>query len=237
MENLLISGQRVLMSVPFFALIAGLLLGGKKLFDLTTSYDFDEELTEKDNPAFGVAMAGFLLSLAIALGGSGYGAGGGSVAEAFLSLLVYGVLSIVLLRLSILISDRLILPSFSIHKEIVEDRNLGTAYVVAGACVATGLVLAGALTGESVSFLRGIVFYGMILALVVIVAGVVFGLGLGVWFSIAMVGLAGAAILYDTSNVLHHYPEDRYVAASLQLFASIALLFWYVLQLFLASDS
>jgi hypothetical protein len=47
-----------------------------------------------------------------------------------------------------------------------------------------------------------------------------------------MVGVAGAAILYDTSAVIHDYPEDRYVAASLQLFASVALMFWYVLQLF-----
>ena len=43
---------------------------------------------------------------------------------------------------------------------------------------------------------------------------------LGMFFSIAMGLLAGGAILYDTSNVLHHYPEDRYVSASLQLFAS-----------------
>ena len=74
--------------------------------------------------------------------------------------------------------------------------------------------------------------WGGILALVAIVGGVVVGFGLGTWFSVAMVGLAGGAILYDTSNVLHHYPEDRYVGASMQLFASIALMFWYVLRLF-----
>ena len=50
----------------------------------------------------------------------------------------------------------------------------------------------------------------------------------------AMVGLAGASILYNTSNVLYRYPEDRYVAASLQLFASVALLFWYVLRIFIS---
>jgi FtsH-binding integral membrane protein len=48
-----------------------------------------------------------------------------------------------------------------------------------------------------------------------------------------MIALAGASILYDTSKVLHEYPQDRYVGASLQLFASVALLFWYVLRLFL----
>jgi len=72
-------------------------------------------------------------------------------------------------------------------------------------------------------------------ALMLIVAATVFGFQMGPIFSVAMVGLAGAAILYDTSKVLHHYPEDRYVAAALELFASVALMFWYVLRLFLAS--
>lgn len=99
-----------------------------------------------------------------------------------------------------------------------------------------GLTAVVMVTRKDFSFLRGIVMYGGIVALLVIVGGVAFGLNLGTWFSIAMVALAGASILWETSNVLHHYPEDKYVAASLSLFASIALLFWYVLQLFLASD-
>ncbi len=74
------------------------------------------------------------------------------------------------------------------------------------------------------------------LALVAIVGGIVFGFELGTWFSVAMVGFAGAAILYDTSNVLHHYPQDRYVAAALSLFASVALMFWYVLRLFMSRE-
>ena len=64
-----------------------------------------------------------------------------------------------------------------------------------------------------------------------------FGFQLGTFFSVAMVGLAGAAILYDTSNVLHHYPEDRYVGAALALFASVALMFWYVLRLMMSLSS
>jgi FtsH-binding integral membrane protein len=89
------------------------------------------------------------------------------------------------------------------------------------------------LTGKDFSFLRSLLFWGGIMALTLIVAGVVFGFQLGTYFSIAMVGFAGAAILYDTSNVLHHYPEDRYVAAALELFASVALMLWYVLRLFM----
>jgi FtsH-binding integral membrane protein len=51
-----------------------------------------------------------------------------------------------------------------------------------------------------------------------------------------MVGLAGAAILYDTSNILQRYPEDRYVGAALQLFASVAMMFWYMLRIFMSRD-
>jgi FtsH-binding integral membrane protein len=49
-----------------------------------------------------------------------------------------------------------------------------------------------------------------------------------------MVLFAGAAILYSTSNVFLHYRTDQYVAASLSLFASIALLFWYILRILLS---
>jgi FtsH-binding integral membrane protein len=95
----------------------------------------------------------------------------------------------------------------------------------------TALTLVVFFTRKDFSFLRGILMWGGIIALVTVFGGVIFGFQLGTFFSVAMVGIAGAAILYDTSNVLHHYPEDRYVAASLELFASVALMLWYVLRL------
>jgi FtsH-binding integral membrane protein len=98
-----------------------------------------------------------------------------------------------------------------------------------------GLSLVAFVTRKDFSFLRGILMWGGIMALVAIVAAVIFGFYLGTFFSVAMVALAGAAILYDTSNILYHYPEDRYVAAALELFASVALMFWYVLRLFIGS--
>jgi FtsH-binding integral membrane protein len=98
----------------------------------------------------------------------------------------------------------------------------------------TGLSLVAFYTRKDFSFLRGILCWGGIIALVLIVAGVIFGFQLGVFFSVAMVALAGAAILYDTSNILHHYPQDRYVAAALELFASVALMLWYVLRIFMS---
>lgn len=98
----------------------------------------------------------------------------------------------------------------------------------------TGLTLISFWTRKDFSFLRGILFWVGIIALVAIGAGAIFGFELGTFFSVAMVGLAGASILYTTSNIIHHYPEDRYVGAALELFAAVAMMFWYVLRILMS---
>ena len=100
----------------------------------------------------------------------------------------------------------------------------------------TGLTAVAFLSRKDFSFLGSLLKWGGILALVAIVGGVIFGFNLGTWFSVAMVGLAGGAILYDTSNILRNFPEDRHVGAALQLFASVALMFWYILRIFMSRD-
>ncbi|MEM8548797.1 MAG: Bax inhibitor-1 family protein [Pseudomonadota bacterium] len=99
-----------------------------------------------------------------------------------------------------------------------------------------GLMAVAMITGKDFSFLRGMLVWGGILALVGIFASLIFGFELGTWFSVAMIGFAGAAILFDTSNILHHYPADRHVGAALSLFASVAMMFWYILRLFMSRD-
>lgn len=99
-----------------------------------------------------------------------------------------------------------------------------------------GLVATAMITRKDFSFLRGMLIWVGILAMVGIVSSLLFGFELGTWFSVAMIGFAGAAVLYDTSNIMHHYPQDKYVAASMALFASIAMMFWYILRLFMSRD-
>ena len=104
------------------------------------------------------------------------------------------------------------------------------------ALLLAGLTAIAFLSRKDFTFLGGLLRWGMILALVAIVGGVIFGFNLGMWFSVAMVGLAGGAILYDTSNIMHHYPQDKHVAASMALFASIAMMFYYILRLFMSRE-
>ena len=99
-----------------------------------------------------------------------------------------------------------------------------------------GLIGTVMVTRKDFSFLRGMLVWLFFLALAAIVGSLLFGFELGTWFSVAMIGFAGAAVLYDTSNILHHYPQDKYVAASMALFASIAMMFFYILRLFMSRD-
>ncbi len=91
-------------------------------------------------------------------------------------------------------------------------------------------------TKKDFSFLRSALMIGFMLAIGLMVAGVIFGFDLGLWFSVAMVALAAGSILYTTSNMVHKYHEEQYVAAALGLFASLMLLFWYILRIFLSRD-
>ncbi|HMJ14704.1 MAG TPA: Bax inhibitor-1 family protein [Polyangiaceae bacterium] len=83
------------------------------------------------------------------------------------------------------------------------------------------------------SFLRSGLAIASGAAMMLIVLSLVFGFNLGIVFAVAMVLLAAGYILYQTSQVLAHYHTENYVAAALALFSSIALMFWYIIQIFL----
>jgi hypothetical protein len=111
----------------------------------------------------------------------------------------------------------------------------GTSTVAAAAVITVagfaGLSAVAFVTRRDLSFLRPMLLWGGVSALVLIGAALLFGLELGIWFSVAMIALAGASILYQTQTILRRYPSEAYVGAAVQLFASVMLLFWYVLRL------
>lgn len=99
-----------------------------------------------------------------------------------------------------------------------------------------GLSLTVFLTRADFSFLGPILAIGGFVALGFIVSSAIFGFSLGSVFAFVMVAFAGTAILYQTSNVLHQFNTKQHVAAALVLFAAVALLFWYILNIFSSRD-
>jgi FtsH-binding integral membrane protein len=112
---------------------------------------------------------------------------------------------------------------------------IGKAAITTGILVA-GLTVTAFVTKKDFSFMRSFLVMGSFVALGLIVASVLFKFELGILFSGAMVLFASASILYTTSNIIHQYRADQYVSAALALFSGVALLFWYILQIFMRRD-
>ncbi len=106
---------------------------------------------------------------------------------------------------------------------------LQNAAVVTAALVG-GLTFTAFSTKINFSFMGRFLMIGGFVAMGIIVAGMIFEFSLGLWFSGAMILFAAASVLYSTSNIIHEYHTEQHVAASLSLFSSVGLLFWYILQ-------
>ena len=132
----------------------------------------------------------------------------------------------------ILVEAIIFIPMLFIAVAVGEGVLKSAVVVTLGAFVVLSAV--AIYSGRDFSFLRGLRLWGGMVAIGAIAMGAAMGFHLGTWFSMGMIGLAGASILYDTSKIVESYPDDRYIAAALELFASIALMLWYVLRFFLA---
>ena len=106
-------------------------------------------LTDHDNPAIGVAVAGYLFgviwTITVLLGAPGRG-----LWLDVLDILLYGALGIVLLTAVALLSCRFFL---GLHvRDQLDAHNVAAAVVVAGVYIATSLTYSGALDGEGGGF-------------------------------------------------------------------------------------
>jgi uncharacterized membrane protein YjfL (UPF0719 family) len=139
--------------VPYFAAALLLFFLGKVLFDVSTpGIKDDEELTARDNPAFGVLFVGYMLGLAVALAGA-FSRLGPSALDNLLDLGTSGLAAIVLMRLSMALGEKLMLPGLRLDEQIVGARNLGAAFAFAGLFLANGFIIAAVMEGNSEGFL------------------------------------------------------------------------------------
>ncbi len=132
--------------------------------------NINHELVEADNFAFSFAHVGYLTGIIIALGGVLTGSSTGNLIADLIDFSLYAILSILLLNLSILLNDLLILRKINLKHELVEEQNIGVGVLEASISIATGLLIYGAVSGDSHNdlingFLSTVIFWvvGMIL--------------------------------------------------------------------------
>ncbi|WP_198913897.1 DUF350 domain-containing protein [Tenacibaculum finnmarkense] len=143
---------------------------------LHPSINIQDELVEKDNFAFIISYVGYFTALIIVIGGAIIGETAGFITD-ILQIFSYGIIAILLLLLSAWISNKVILNKFDLKKEIITDQNEGAGVIEAAIYIANGLVLYGALIGESETLIAGIstfIIYWVLGNIVLILASKVF---------------------------------------------------------------
>lgn len=140
-------------------------------------------------------------------------------------MLQYAGLGLYVVGYALMFAPMIFIAAFYSDPSVLPTAGILTAMMFAG------LTFVAFTTKRDFTFLGGFLRIGGFVVLGLIVCSALFGFNLGLFFSVAMVGFASCAILNDTSKVMHHFSTRHHVAAALELFASVALLFWYILRI------
>jgi len=215
----------------FVYLLSALILFmiGKLLFDLThRKFALREQLIDRDNLAFALAVGGYVLGLTFALGGAMSGPSI-SLTVNLIDIFLYGVIAIVLLNISVWINDWLILDRFSGEKEIIQDQNCGVGAIEAANHVAVGLIIYGTLAAGG-HLLQVCVFWALGQVTLIAAAKVYswmapFDVHDALERDNVAVGTAFAGMLLGIGNIVRFAAQGAFVSWSqnIAFFASVAL--------------
>ena len=117
-----------------------LLFVARLLLAITTKVSSKTELADKDNPAYGVSLAGIVLAITIVMTGVLSGKASYDLAEEFFSVLLFGSLGVLLMFVANFLFDKLSMPKISIP-EAIKDGNLAAGLINAGNLIATAIIV------------------------------------------------------------------------------------------------
>jgi len=173
----------------------------------------------------GTGMIGMLIYMGLFIGSShlanSWAHGGASLTTQYAGLGLYVIVQAVILA-------PLLYLATTRQPGVLTDAAMATGFIF---CGLTAVVF---ITRKNFSFMGPFLGVLGMAAIGIMFTSVIFGFTLGNVFTYAIIALAAGYILYSTSNVLHEYNTSQYVAASLSLFASVALLFRFILHLFMS---
>jgi len=103
------------------------------------------EISQKDNNAFGVSLAGAMVAVSIMLMGVVSGDAGYDLANETQMVLLFGLLGIILMWITRIVFDRLSFPKLSIQQQIMQG-NMAASIIDACNMIATAIIIKGAMT-------------------------------------------------------------------------------------------
>lgn len=128
-----------------------------------------EEVAEKDNPAFGIALGSLFLGFLIIMSAATTGDDVVSYKKEFLLMTTYGLSGMIMLTLSKLLFDKISLLNFEMPEEL-RKRNISAAIIDGSNVIATALIIfayMGWVKGTSLTTVL-VVAYGWLISQIVL---------------------------------------------------------------------
>ena len=231
MDNLIPMGQTIAYLLEAFVLLYIAKLVYSKIF---RKVDLKAELYVRNNYALAVAVSGYFFGICLALGGALVGPSQGWQAD-LIAIGLYGILAIVLMLIAGFLCEKILLHSFSNTKEIIEDQNLGTAFVEAGMHIANGLIVLAIVQGDYSGWLVGLQVFAMDVGFGFVSLGPLVS-GIAFWL-LAQVVLIVAGRLYEmiTPHSIHDELERDNAAVGLA-FAGLLVGMGNIISIAVAGD-
>lgn len=128
-----------------FIIAVALLSAMRILAGLVSNVSATAEISQNDNKAFGISLAGAMLAVSIMLMGVVSGDAGYSLANEAFTVILFGVIGIVLMWITRIVFDRVSFPHLSIHQQIMNG-NMAASIIDACNMIATAIIIKGAMT-------------------------------------------------------------------------------------------
>ena len=130
------------------------MFGFRALQGVFAGVNVKEELAHKDNFAFGLSIAGGITALCLVLSAAVTGDAAVSLVEEAVNVLSFAIGGIVLLKVGMIINDKVVLSDFSMPEQL-RQQNLAAGTVNAASLIAQGLIISAAVLWVEIDSWQG----------------------------------------------------------------------------------
>ena len=154
----LIGNKPVVQSIIYLAASCIMLFLSKFMFDRFSLFQPEKEVKDANYTAI-IAFCGYMIGVAFILVGAFAGPSGKSFRMDLAMYVAYAIVGVILMTISGFVTRKIMLNRFDNAKELLQDKNIGTAAVYFGFYIAHGLIIAACVNGEFGGILSSVFYY------------------------------------------------------------------------------
>ncbi len=153
-----VGNNPIVQSVIYLSISCIMLFLSKFMFDKFSIFQPEKEIKNCNYTAI-IAFCGYIIGMAFILVGAFVGPSSKTFRLDLAMYVAYAIVGVILMTTSGFVTRKIMLNRFDNAKELLQDKNIGTAAVYFGFYVAHGLIIAACVNGDVGGILSSIFYY------------------------------------------------------------------------------